>query len=321
MNRRRFIAAIAGGVFAGPLHAAIEQSTKIYRIGWLDLGPARRLEEFRDSLRKLGWIEGRTIFIEERFAGNKPDRLAGLASELVKLEVDVIVTASTPAALAAKEATTQIPIVMSGSSYPVERGLVSNLARPGKNITGLTHNPGPGFHQKLIQLLKDAAPKASRVAVLWSPGEDGVLTEAQAAGPALGITLLDAGAREPAGVMVALDAAVRAGADALLVTPSPLNTSHRKTIVDFALAHRLPSIYGDTSFVRAGGLMSYWADWDEIRRRSATYVDKILKGAQAGDLPIEQPTKFELVINAKTAKAIGLVIPQSILLRADEVIQ
>jgi putative ABC transport system substrate-binding protein len=240
---------------------------------------------------------------------------------LVKLEVDVIVTASTPAALAAKEATTQIPIVMSGSSYPVERGLVSNLARPGKNITGLTHNPGPGFHQKLIQLLKDAAPKASRVAMLWSPGEDGVLTEAQAAGPALGITLLDAGAREPAGVMVALDAAVRAGADALLVTPSPLNTSHRKTIVDFALAHRLPSIYGDTSFVRAGGLMSYWADWDEIRRRSATYVDKILKGAQAGDLPIEQPTKFELVINAKTAKAIGLVIPQSILLRADEVIQ
>ena len=210
---------------------------------------------------------------------------------------------------------------MAGSSHPVERGLVSNLARPGKNITGLTHNPGHGFHQKLIQLLKDAAPKASRVAVLWSPGEDGVLTEAQAAGPALGITLLDAGAREPAGVMVALDAAVRAGADALLVTPSPLNTSHRKTIVDFALAHRLPSIYGDTSFVRAGGLMSYWADWDEIRRRSATNVDKILKGAQAGDLPIEQPTKFELVINAKTAKAIGLVIPQSILLRADEVIQ
>jgi putative ABC transport system substrate-binding protein len=199
--------------------------------------------------------------------------------------------------------------------------LVSNLAHPGKNITGLTHNPGPGFHQKLIQLLKEAAPKASRVAALWSSGEDGVLTEAQAAASALGLKVLDAGARERTQVMVVLDAALRAGADALLVTPSPLNMRHRKTIADFALTHRLPSIYGDTSFVWAGGLMSYWAGWGEVRRRSATYVDKILKGAQAGDLPIEQPTKFELVINAKTAKAIGLTIPQSLLLRADEVIR
>jgi putative tryptophan/tyrosine transport system substrate-binding protein len=321
MNRRRFIAAIAGGVFARPLHAAVEQSTKIYRIGWLDLGPTRRLEEFRAGLSKLGWIEGRNITIEGRFADNNPGRLAALATELVELKVDVIVTASTPAALAAKEATTVIPIVMAGSSHPVERGLVSNLARPGENITGLTHNPGAGFHQKLIQLLKEAAPKASRVAILWSSGEDAVLKEVQAAAPTLGITILDAGPREPAGVMVALGVASRAGADALLVTPSSLNTSHRKTIVDFALAHRLPSIYGDTSFVRAGGLMSYWTDWDEVRRRSATYVDKILKGAKPGDLPIEQPTKFELVINVKTAKAIGLAIPKSLLLRADEVIR
>ena len=317
MERRNFIAALAAGLVAASLDAAAEQAAKIYRIGWLELGRAWNLDTFRRALNELGWIEGRNIVIEARFAENKPDRLAALAAELVELRMDVIVTNSTPAALAAKKATSNVPIVMSGSDSPVERGLVSNLAHPGENITGLTHNPGPGFHQKLVQLLKEAAPRVSRMAVLWSTGEDGVLIEVQAAAPALGLTIVNAGAREPDQVQLALAAAVQARADTLLVTPTPLNTSHRKTIVDFALAHRLPSIYGDRSFVRTGGLMSYWTDWNEVRRRTATYVDKILKAAKPGDLAIEQPTKFELVSNIKTAKALGLTIPQPLLLRAE----
>jgi putative ABC transport system substrate-binding protein len=321
MNRREFIGAIAGSLFAAPLDAAVEQTAKVYRIGWLDLGPAWDLDPFRRGLSELGWIEGRNIVIEPRFANNKPDRLAALAAELVELRVDVIVTQSTPAALAAKKATALIPIVMAGSDNPVERGLVSNLARPGENITGLTHNPGPEFRQKLVQLLKEAAPRISRVAVLWSTGEQGDLRQVQAAAPALGLTVVDAGAREPERVPLALAAAVQARADGLLVTPSPLNVSQRKVIVDFAMANRLPSISGDKGLVWAGGLMSYWTDWEEVQRRSATYVDKILKGAKPGDLPVEQPTKFELVINMKTAKALGLTIPQTLLLRADKVIQ
>jgi ABC-type uncharacterized transport system substrate-binding protein len=321
MDRRHFIVALTGGLVTASLDAAAEQAAKVYRIGWLSLAPAWDLGTFRRALNDLGWIEGRNIAIEARFADNKPDRLAALAAELVEFRVDVIVTHTSPAALAAKKATSTIPIVMAGSSYPVERGLVSNLARPGGNITGLANNPGPGFHQKLVQLLKEAAPRVSRMAVLWSAGEEAVLTEVQAAAPALGLTILNASAREPEQVPVALAAAAQARADGLLVTPSSLNTSQRKVIVDFAMANRLPSIYGDKVFVMAGGLMSFWADWQEIQRQSATYVDKILKGAKPGDLPVQQPTKFELMINLKTAKALGLTIPQSLLLRADDVIQ
>jgi putative ABC transport system substrate-binding protein len=322
MDRRTFIGTMAGSLFAGSLDA-VGQEAKVYRIGWLSLtpAPAEGLVTFRRALNELGWIEGRNIAIETRFADNKPDRLAALATELVDLRVDVIVTQTSPAALAAKNATSTIPIVMAGSSYPVERGLVSNLARPGENITGLTNNPGPGFHRKLAQLLKEAAPRVSRMAVLWSTGEEAVLAEVQAAAPALGITVMDAGARAPEQVPVVLGAAAQARADGLLVTPSPLNTSQRKVIVDFAMAQRLPSIYGDKFFVLAGGLMSYWTDWQVVWRQSATYVNKILKGAKPGDLPVEQPSKFELVINLKTAGALGLTIPQSLLLRADEVIQ
>jgi len=321
MERRKFIGTLAGSLFAASLDA-VGQEAKVYRIGWLSLTPPPGgLVTFRRALNELGWIEGRNIAIETRFADDKPDRLAALATELVELRVDVIVTQTSPAASAAKNATSTIPIVMAGSSYPVERGLVSNLARPGENITGLTNNPGPGFHRKLAQLLKEAAPKVSRMAVLWSTGEEAVLAEVQAAAPALGITVMDAGARAPEQVPVALGAAAQARADGLLVTPSPLNTGQRKVIVDFAMAHRLPSIYGDKGFVLAGGLMSYWTDWEAVWRQSATYVNKILKGAKPGDLPVEQPSKFELIINMKTAKALGLTIPQSLLLRADEVIQ
>jgi putative ABC transport system substrate-binding protein len=321
MDRRKFIGAIAGCLVGAPLDAADPQATETHRIGWLDSGAVGRFDEFRSALGKLGWIEGRNIVIEWRFADNHPERLAALAAELVNLKVAIIVTNTTPAALAAKKATTLIPIVMAGSSSPVERGLVSNLRRPGENITGLTHNPGVGFHQKLVQLLKEAAPRISRVAVLWSHGEEDELRQVQAVAPSLGLTVVDAGAREPEQVLLALAAAVQARADGLLVTPSPWNWTQRQAIADFAMANRLPSIYGAKGHVRAGGLMSYWTDWEDVRRRSATYVDKILKGEKPGDLPVEQPTKFELVINLRTARALGLTIPPSLLVRADEVIQ
>ena len=321
LDRRKFIGAIAGCLFWRAAGAAEDQAATVYRIGWLDSGAESRLDEFRSALGKLGWIEGRNIVIESRFADNHSDRLPALAAELVSLKVAIIVTNTTPAALAAKKATSLIPIVMSESDSPVERGLVSNLRRPRENITGLTHNPGVGFHQKLLQLLKEVAPRISRVAVLWSPGEQEDLRQVQAAAATLGLTVVDAGAREPEEVPLALAAAVKARADGLLVTLSPLNWSRRQAIVDFAMANRLPSIYGAKGHVRAGGLMSYWTDWADVRRRSATYVDKILKGAKAGDQPIEQPTKFELVINLKTAKALGLTLPPSMLFRTDERIE
>ena len=317
MDRRRFIGAIAGCLVGAPLGAAEEPAGGVRRIGWLDSGAPGRFDDFRRALGQLGWIEGRNIVIEWRFADNHLDRLADLSAELVKLKVEIIVTNTTPAAFAAKKATSIIPIVMSGSDNPVERGLVSNLARPGENITGLTHNPGVGFQQKLVQLLKEAAPRISRVAVLWSTGEQGDLRQVQGAAPALGLSVVDASARGPEEVPVALAAAVQARADGLLVTPSPLNWSQRQIIVDFAMANRLPAIYGDKGFVQVGGLMSYWTSWSDNRRRSATYVDKILKGAKPGDLPIEQPTKFELVINTRTAKALGLKIPQSLRVSAE----
>jgi len=330
MDRRKFIGTLAGGLLSAPLVAHGQQAGKSYRIGWLDLGTrpsttSPPLEAFRRGLSELGWIEGRNLAIETRYADDDNARLAAITAELVGLRVDVIVTITTPAALAAKKATGLIPIVMAGSSSPVELGLVKSLARPGENVTGLTNNPGAGFMPKLTQLLKEAAPKVSRVALLWGGptalGEERVLTELQAAAPILGITILSAEAREPSEVPVALAAILQQRADGLCVTPSSTNTGQRKLIVDFALANRLPSIFADSRWVSPGGLMSYGIDWLELRRHSAVYVDKILRGAKPADLPVEQPTKFELVINLKTAKALGLAIPQPLLLRANEVIQ
>jgi putative ABC transport system substrate-binding protein len=265
------------------------------------------------------------VAIETRYADDDSARLAVVTAELVALKVDVIVTITTPAAIAAKNATQSIPIVMAGSSSPVELGLVESLARPGHNVTGVTNNPGGGFNQKVLQLFKEAVPNVSRVALLWAGadarGESGFLTELRAAGAALGITVLSAEAREPNQVPVALAAVLQQRPDGLFVTPNSVNTGQRKLIVDFALAKQLPAIFVDSRWVTSGGLMSYGIDWLELRRHTAIYVDKILRGVRPADLPVEQPTKFELVINLKTAKSLGLTIPQTLLVRADEVIQ
>ena len=334
MDRRIFIGTVAGVLLAVPRAVGAQQAGKIYRIGWLDLGgppsgtsssPNLTLVAFRRGLRELGWIEERNIAIETRYADDDNDRLAVVAAELVGQRVDVIVTITTQAALAAKKATALIPIVMAGSSRPIELGLIQSLARPGGNVTGLTNNPGAGFLSKLLQLLKETVPRISRVALLWggsaTPGEAGALTIIQAAAPGLGITVLHAEARDPTEVPAALAAILQQRPDGLIVTPSSTNTRQRQLIVDFALANRMPSIYGDARFVSAGGLMSYWIDWLELRRHSASYVDKILRGAKPADLPVEDPTRYELVIHLKTAKALGITVPQSLLLRADEVIQ
>ncbi len=328
MDRRRFIGALSGGLATPLLYA--QQAERVYHIGWLELGAlssavSGSLAAFRRGLGELGWIEGRNVVIETRYANDDGVRLAAVAAELAASRVDVIVTITTPAALAAKKATASIPIVMAGSSNPVELGLVKSLGRPGENVTGVTNNPGAGITQKLLQLLKEAAPKMSRVALLWggtsSPGEGGVLADAQAAAPELGITVLSAEARQPDAIPVALATILQQRPDGLYVTPNSTNTRQMTLILDFASAHRLPAIFMDARWVTRGGLMSYGIDWLELRRHTASYVDKILRGAKPADLPVEQPTKFELVINLKTAKALGLTIPQSLLLRADEVIQ
>jgi ABC-type uncharacterized transport system substrate-binding protein len=329
MDRRRFIGTLAGGLLPVPLTVDAQQARTLHRIGWLDLGtpqnPPAVFDAFRRGLSELGWIEGQNIVIERRYAYDERDGLAALAAELVGRRVDVIVTAGTAEALAAKKATALIPIVMAGSARPVELRLVKSLAHPGENVTGLTNSPGVGFPQKLIQLFKEAAPKVSRVALLWAgsaaTAEVGALAEMQAAAPPLGITVIEVVAREPGEVRAALASILQQGADGFLAFTNATNSGQRTVIADFALANRLPSIFGDSRFVLAGGLMSYGIDWLELRRHTASYVDKILRGAKPADLPVEQPTKFELVINLKTAKALGLTIPQSLLLRADEVIQ
>ena len=323
MDRREFVGMLGRALFAAPLAALAQPTGKIYRIGYLSPGEPG-LGAFRTGLSQLGWVEGRHFVIEKRFGSTMQEGLRRLAAELVAIDVDVIVTVSTVAALAAKQATSTIPIVMSGSSDPVENGLVTSLARPGGNVTGLTNNPGGHFVRKLVQLLKDAAPAVSRVGVLWDStnrAEADAFTALQAAATAMGMTAVNGDAHDAMAIPGVLAAVVRAGADGLYVSPSSLNGSQRKLIADFTLANRLPAIFGDRQFVVEGGLMSYWTDWTDLRRRSAAYVDKILKGAKPRDLPVEQPTKLELVINLKTANALGITISKELLLRADEVIQ
>ena len=328
IDRRTFVTRVAFGLVAGPLAANAQPAGKVPRIGWLG-GPTREsaepfVREFQRGLKDLGWVEGQNIIIEWRFAGGRAERLPDLAAELVRLGVDLIVVPSTPTAVAAKNATRTIPLVTVSGSDPVALGLVASLARPGRNITGLTRNVGPEITGKLLALLKETVPKVSRMAVLWNPTTPGnalASREAEITARALGLQLQLLEARSLDDFDSAFAAMTTRRAGALLVLGDVMFTTHRIRLADLAAKSRLPAIYGEREHVEAGGLMSYGAITAELFRRAATYVDKILKGAKPADLPVEQPTKFELVINLKTAKALGLTIPQSVLLRADEVIQ
>jgi putative ABC transport system substrate-binding protein len=329
ISRRAFISTLFGGCLAAPLAVEAQQAAKVPRIGYLASSLATNPhlpEAFRQGLRDLGYVEGRNLVIEYRDAEGKLERLPALAAELVALKVDVIVAAATRHAVGAKQATTTIPIVFATAVDPVTSGLVTSLARPGGNVTGLSALI-PELVGKCLEQLKQAVPGVSRVAALWQPGgypertEKDMLKEADVAARALGVRLQFVEARGPADFDRAFSDMTRARADALTVLASSMFIGERRRIVDLAAKHRLPAVYPVREFVDAGGLMAYGANTADLYRRAATYVDKILKGAKPGDLPVEQPTKFELVINLKGAKALGVTIPPSVLQRADEVIQ
>jgi putative ABC transport system substrate-binding protein len=282
----------------------------------------RWLEAFRQGLRELGYVEGQNIAIESRWTEGKDDRLPGLAADLVRSKVDVIVAETGAATRAAQQATRTIPIVMSTVNDPVGSGLVASLARPGGNVTGLTIM-SPDLVGKQLELLKEVVPKVSRVALLRhpdNPASAAQLREAQAAAQALGVRLQTLEARSPQEIDDAFAAMTRERAGALLIIPDTLFWSQRRQIVELAVKRRLPSMRIGESYAEAGGLMSYGPSYLDLERRAATFVDKILKGANPADLPVELPTKFELVINLKTAKAIGLTIPHPLLQRADQII-
>jgi len=324
------IVMLALGILAAPLAASAQQPGKIPRIGWLDSGRSDtpRTQYFneiiRQGLREFGWVDGQNLIIEWRYAEERAERLPALAAELIRLGVDVLVTGSgDPAILALKQATATIPIVMAISADPVGSGLVASLARPGGNITGLSAL-SPETAGKRLELLREVVPQASRVAVIWNasyPGKVLEWRETQVAAHALGVTLQSVEVRGPDDFDRAFAEIVRERPDALIVFAEPLVNSHQTQIVEFADKRRLPMIIARKEFVEAGGLMSYGASLPDLFRRAAYYVDRILKGAKPADLPVEQPTKFELVINLKTAKVLGLTIPQSVLLRADHVIR
>jgi len=328
MRRRSFIALLALASLK-PLSARGQHRSTIPRIGYLSPGSASggfqaRDKAFRQALRDLGYVEGNTIGIEYRFAEGKFDRLPELATELVQLKVDLIVAVVTQASLAAKQATSSIPIVMVAVSDPVGSGLVTNLRRPGGNITGTSGMTGEVVG-KSLELLKEAAPSISRVAVLWNPDNSvfqaQLLREAQVAGATLGVQLLNFGATNADELNVAFKAISAERVDGLLVLADPGLALHQPAIVNFAERSRLPAMYGIKEFSAAGGLATYAANMTDQFQRAASYVDKIVKGAKAADLPVEQPTKFELVINLKAAKALGLDVPATLLGRADEVIE
>ncbi len=330
MNRRHTVLAlVALGAAAEPLASFAQQPPKIARIGFLSPASAAgdwgiRLQAFRDGLRELGYVEGKNLQLEVRWGEGKLERLPTLAAELVQLKVDVIVAASSPSVVAVSQATRTIPIVMPLSSDPVGDGLVTSLARPGGNITGLSVM-SPELGEKRIQLLKEMYPKVSHaVAVLWNPDYVGMrarFEQARVAAPAVGLTVRSVEVRDTRELDAAFEAIAREHPEALLLLVDPLTLGQRSRIVEFAAEQRLPAIYETRDFVDVGGLISYGPNGLELFRRAATYVDKILRGAKPADLPIEQPTKFELVINMRAAKALGIKIPESILLRADKVIE
>ena len=325
ISRRTFLATVTGGLLAAPLAAEAQPAGKVPRIGYIrtEAPPTADIEGFRQGLREHGYVEGKNIVVEYRWADGNEQRLRAIVAELIRLKVDLIVTSAPAATRAAKEATTRIPIVMVLVADPVAFGFVASLARPGGNVTGFAFLL-PELSGKRLELLKDAIPELSRVAVLWNaanPYKAFDLKEVQAVADALRVAVQTFPVREPNDFGDAFEAAVKSRARGLITLEDPFTIAHRTRIIDLALKHRLPAVYGVRPFVDAGGLMSYGPDRVDQNRRAAIYVDKILKGAKPADLPVERPTKFELVINMKTAKALGLTIPQSLLVRAVEVIQ
>jgi ABC-type uncharacterized transport system substrate-binding protein len=328
MERRTFLAVLIVGLLAAPLAGEAQQAGRVWRIGYLATQhretQSHLIQAFEEGLRERGYTLGRDIVIEYRFAEGHVERLPELAADLVRLKVDVIVTGLNPNTIAAKKATTTIPIVMQGSYNPVEEGLVASLAHPGGNVTGLTSDAGSEILTKRLQLLREIDPKLSRVAALsglgmsYNPSQVKVLEDA---GRGLGITVVSVGFRGADDIGDAFTEIRRAGAGGLIVFGGPLVLDQRASITSLAVKNRLLAIYVDRQFVREGGLMSYGASVADQWRRAAGYVDRILKGAKPGDLPVERPTTFELVINLKTAKALGLTIPPSLLQRADQVIE
>ena len=333
MRRREFITLLGGAAVAWPLGTVAQQGTKTPRIGILGPGHAEGPDASRatlnamiEGLHELGYTEGQNVVFERRFGESNPDRLRQVAAELVERQVVVIVAQSTTAARPAKQATSQIPIVAIGMADPVEDDLVASLARPGGNVTG-TSFLGPELVSKRLQLLREVVPQLSRVAVLWHPrayGErtmTGMLKEIERAAQTMGMQLQLVPAASPEDIAGALGAMTKERAAALSVFPSPMLFAEYSRIAGLAADNRLPTIYAAREGVDVGGLMSYGANLPDLSRQTAVYVDKILKGAKPADLPVQQPTKFELVINLQTAKTLGLEIPPTLLASADEVIE
>jgi putative tryptophan/tyrosine transport system substrate-binding protein len=322
------IVTCALSLLCAPLAADGQPASTVPRIGYLEFGSAAPgtpyLEAFRQGLRDLGWVEGQNIVMEVRYAQGEHERLPALAAELVRLKVDVIFASTTPAALAVQQATPTIPIVIGFVADPVGSGLVAGLARPGGNITGWTHLAGMAFNAKRVELLKEAVPGAARIGALWNPANPihgPGLQEVEAAAQVLKVQLHAVGVRDPKEFEGAFRAMAQARVQALTVPPDGMFLAYHTRIIALAVQHRIPTMYGVRELAEAGGLMAYGVNLPEQYRRGATYVDKILKGAKPADLPVEQPVKFELVINLKTAKALGLTIPQTLLFQADEMIR
>ena len=325
LGRRRYLAA-TGAFLAAPVVAEGQQMAKRPRIAVLTFGfepSSHPLETFRQALREHGYVEGENIALEYRFAKGRVDTLATLAAELVGLNVDVIVTEGTPTAVAVKRATTSIPIVMATVSDPVRLGLIASLSRPGGNVTGVTHRAGDRAGKQL-QLVKEIAPNATLIAVIYNaarPDTGDRLAEAKAAAQSLRLSIQFTGVRSPADLDAAFESVMSARPGAFTTLGDGMLWGNRKRLVDFAAKTRLPAVFPEREFAEAGGMLAYGPDLAWNFRRAAAYVNRILKGAKPADLPVEQPTKFELVVNLKTAAALGIKIPFAILVRADEVLQ
>jgi putative ABC transport system substrate-binding protein len=324
MKRREFISLVGGAAAAGlPVAALAQQPSKIWRMGFLAHGHEKFYDSLFEGLREFGYVEGRNLIVERRYAVGRAELFQGFAAEMVRLKVDIIVVVTTPAALAVKKATTTIPVVFPNAISPVESGVVASLAHPGGNVTGGAAQTAV-LSTKRLEILKEVVPGLSTGAVLWNAANPALALpwkETQVAARALGVTLEPLEVRNVQDIEIAFDKMIQQRTEILLVLQDALTLQHRKEIIDFAIQRRLPGMFVAKEWVEAGGLMSYGESLPDMYHRGAYFVDKILKGAKPADLPVEQVTKFELVLNLKTAKAIGLAIPPSFLARADDVIE